>query len=273
MSSRRLPPVPWPARAAAALLLLLAVAGCATRRVPGPRASQAGPPRVLLLGDSISIGYTPSVRAALDGEALVFRPMLTNGRPENCEGTTRGMAAVERWLAQGNGQWDVIHFNFGLHDLKHVDPVTGANSNLPEHPHQADPATYERQLGRIVERLKRTGATLICATTTPVPGGGVRPYRSPADVDVYNAVARRVAARHGVRVNDLNAFVTARLGEWQQPVNVHFHPAGSEALGREVAGHVRRALRERTHNTRASRPAFPNVVVFLADDLGCGACP
>lgn len=81
-------------------------------------------PRVLILGDSISIGYTPIVQESMQDEAVVLRPMADADRPENCEGTTRGVEAVDRWLQIDGGRWDVIYFNFGLHDFKCVDPDT-----------------------------------------------------------------------------------------------------------------------------------------------------
>src|SRR5690242_7520015 len=74
-------------------------------------------PRVLIIGDSISIGYTPYVKEMLAGEADVDRPA------ENCQGTKNGIGKIDQWL--GDTKWDVIHFNFGLHDLKHVDAATG----------------------------------------------------------------------------------------------------------------------------------------------------
>src|SRR5690554_6092851 len=83
-------------------------------------------PNVLILGDSISIGYTPFVQEYLKGKANVFRPVFENGKPENCQGTTNGIKNIDRWL--GTKKWNIIHFNFGLHDIKHVDPVTGKNS-------------------------------------------------------------------------------------------------------------------------------------------------
>jgi acyl-CoA thioesterase-1 len=73
----------------------------------------AGLPRVLILGDSISIGYQAPLREALKGKANVHRPAT------NCGPTTRGVQGIDEWL--GDGKWDVIHFNFGLHDLKYID--------------------------------------------------------------------------------------------------------------------------------------------------------
>ena len=65
-----------------------------------------GLPRVLLIGDSISVGYTLPTRELLDGIANVHR------LPENGGPTIRGLEKLESWL--GECEWDVIHFNFGL---------------------------------------------------------------------------------------------------------------------------------------------------------------
>ena len=194
------------------------------------------PFRVLLLGDSISMGYTPHVQELLAGRAHVVRPTRPNRegqpRPENCEGTNKGVVELDRWLALDGGAWDVIHFNFGLHDLKRVDPETGRNSGDPDHPHQADPERYGRQLAQIVARLQATGARVVFANTTPVPEGIQRPYRAPQDARVYNDVARGVMEQAGVPINDLFAFAAeAGLG---RPADVHFSAEGSRALAERV---------------------------------------
>ncbi|MCA8954716.1 MAG: sulfatase-like hydrolase/transferase [Planctomycetes bacterium] len=206
------------------------------------------PARVLLLGDSISIGYTPFVRTMLQGVAEVHRPMRDARRPENCAGTTHGVARLDAWLQASGGHWDVIHFNFGLHDLKRVHPDTGAASNDPAHPNQAPLQTYERQLRKIVARLRQTGAKLVFATTTPVPRG-VRPHREQADVERYNATARRVMAEHGIAVSDLHAFAATRLAQIQQKANVHFTREGSRVLAGEVARQLRKAIAARRSRT------------------------
>jgi lysophospholipase L1-like esterase len=204
--------------------------------------AQSGVPRVLLLGDSISIGYHPFVREALGRDMVVMRPTTTPGRAENCEGTTKGVAAIDRWLNRYGGRWDVIHFNWGLHDLKRVNAETRRNSNNPEDPPQADLATYERQLRRIVARLKQTDATLIFATTTPVPAEPVRPWREEADVVQYNEAAKSIMRENDIPVNDLHALAAAHLAEWQKHADVHFKPAGSRALGAAVVAGIREAL-------------------------------
>ncbi|MBL8830000.1 MAG: SGNH/GDSL hydrolase family protein, partial [Planctomycetaceae bacterium] len=65
-------------------------------------------PRVLLIGDSVSRGYTQATRKALAGKANVHRA------PANCGPTASGVKNIDVWL--GDGKWDVIHFNFGIHD-------------------------------------------------------------------------------------------------------------------------------------------------------------
>ena len=201
---------------------------------------QPRPLRILLLGDSISLGYTAEVRRRLAGRAIVARANCGphDRRHENCAGTTKGVAQLDRWLAQDGGQWDVIHFNFGLHDLKRVDGATGQNSNDPSDPRQAEPDRYRANLTDIAGRLKATGATVIFATTTPVPEGELRPHRDPADAPRYNAIAREVMAKHGVLVNDLFEVIASGPASLGKPANVHFTREGSAALGAAVAAFV-----------------------------------
>lgn len=175
-------------------------------------------PRVLLIGDSISIGYTQPTKSLLAGKANVHR-IPTNGGP-----TTRGLESLDEWL--GDGRWDVIHFNWGLHDLKFME----------DGKHQVDIEAYERNLEKLVQRLKKTKAVLIWASTTPVPEGKLNPPRKDQDVLAYNAVARSIMTKHNVVINDLYAFAKPRLAELQLPANVHFKPAGSDALAERVAG-------------------------------------
>ena len=68
--------------------------------------------RVLIIGDSISMNYTPRVRALRGESAVVIRPTQADGRSENCEGTNKGIKPIDRQLALEGGNWDVIHFNY-----------------------------------------------------------------------------------------------------------------------------------------------------------------
>jgi lysophospholipase L1-like esterase len=218
-----------------------AEAGSRAERKPEDLRFQPDPalPNVLLLGDSISIGYTLPVRALLQGKANVFRPITANGAAENCSDTGKGVRDLDRWLA-AQPKWEVIHFNWGLHDLKHMKPdapkpTTSADPNDP--PLQSVEA-YRANLEQLVARLKKTGARLIFATTTPVPEGATNPYRSSADPARYNAAAMGVMKPHGVRVNDLYAFIQPRVAELQLPKNVHFTAQGSAALAEQVSAAI-----------------------------------
>lgn len=200
--------------------------------------------RVLILGDSISIGYTPVVQKMLADEMTVLRPMAKNGRAENCSGTTSGVANIDRWLKIDGGKWDVIHFNWGLHDLKHMKADGKTTSDLATDPPQATVEVYEKHLREIVAKLKATGAKLVFATTTPVPDEPMKVYRANADVIRYNEAALRVMKDNDIAVNDLYTLVKPRMKELQiQPANVHFVPAGSEVLATEVVKAIRAQLK------------------------------
>jgi hypothetical protein len=181
-------------------------------------------PRILLIGDSISIGYTLPVRDMLKGKANVHR-ILTNGGP-----TPNGVANLDKWL--GTGKWDIIHFNFGLHDLKIME--TGK--------HQVPIQDYESNLKKITARLKQTQAKLIWAATTPVPQGPTKPPRLAEDVRKYNAVAEKVMKDANIPINDLYTFALPTLPEIQLPKNVHFTPAGYKVLAGQVVKSIEQAM-------------------------------
>jgi len=58
-------------------------------------------PKILIIGDSISIGYTPFVKQMLGGIAGVHH------NPGNGRYTGFGLEKLEEWL--GDKSWDVIH--------------------------------------------------------------------------------------------------------------------------------------------------------------------
>lgn len=212
-----------------------------------------GLPRVLLIGDSISMGYTLGVREILRDKANVHHPA------ENCGPSELGLAHLDIWL--GQGQWDVIHFNFGLHDLKYLDAK--GNYVSPQKGQQvASVAVYRKNLHELVLRLKKTGAKLIFATSTPVPPGTLA--RVAGDERRYNAAAIDVMREMGIPIDDLGGFVEAkqiqlqprpeselpptgqnavlRPGEIQLPFNVHFTQEGYQQLAALVAAAILREL-------------------------------
>lgn len=189
-----------------------------------------GLPRVLILGDSISIGYTLPLRAALEGIANIHRPT------EGCGHTAKGLENLEKWL--GDGRWDVIHFNFGLHDLKHT---AHGKLVMPPGGERVTPLDeYARNLDEIVNRLARTGARLIWRPTTPVPEGALG--RIAGDEEKYNTLAAEVMVRHGVAIDDLNPLIREGKVERTASDNVHFTKKGSRILARRIAYTIEREL-------------------------------
>lgn len=195
-----------------------------------------GLPRVLLIGDSISIGYTVPVRQMLQGKANVHRPLT------NCGPTTKGVAELEDWL--GEGKWDVIHFNFGLHDLKYMGPKGEnlADPSAETSRQQVPPAEYEANLRKIVGRLKKTGAKLIWRNTTPVPEGAKG--RVVGHSNEYNEIAKTIMEKHGIAIDDQYAFALKNLKEIQRPANVHFTPEGSKQLAELAVASILEALKK-----------------------------
>ena len=208
-------------------------------RAPNPAMAKiedvAGLPRVLLIGDSISIGYTLPVRELLKGKANVHR-IPTNGGP-----TTNGLKGLTGWL--GDAKWDVIHFNWGLHDLKYIqeDASKRADPKAPGSHPQVPLAEYEKNLATLVAQLKTTGAKLIWCSTTPVTAGSEG--RVEGDEKMYNEAAARVMTAAGIPTDDLCAHASAKIKDIQSsPGNVHYTPDGSKYLAEKVAAEIGKAL-------------------------------
>jgi len=197
-------------------------------------AAAADQPRALIIGDSISIGYTPFVRAALTNKVEVVHA------PGNNASTVTGLDKLDAWL--GTGKWDVVHFNWGLHDLKYINEQSKLVA-VDKGRQWVPVAQYEANLRALTQRLKKTGAKLIWCSTTPVPAGAVG--RVPGDEVAYNAAALRVMQAEGVPVNDLCAFVGSpenRAALGGKPKDVHYTDAGSKALAGEVVKALNKAL-------------------------------
>ncbi|GAB5559739.1 MAG: SGNH/GDSL hydrolase family protein [Synoicihabitans sp.] len=194
-------------------------------------------PRVLLIGDSISIGYTAPAREALRGKVNLHRI------PENGGDTQRGLDNLSAWLAPENGTWDLIHFNWGLWDLCYRNPAaqTQGNRDKIHGTLTHTPDAYAANLDKLVRQLQQTGATLIFATTTPVPEGEIG--RKIGDDIIYNQAAREVMEHHGIPINDLHATMAGKMAKFARaPGDVHFTPEGSELLGSAVAEAIKDAL-------------------------------
>jgi lysophospholipase L1-like esterase len=190
----------------------------------GHLAAAAESPRVLIIGDSISIGYTPAVKELLKGRAEVVH------HEGNAQDTRNGLAKLDQWL--GKEKWDVIHFNWGLWDLRRESG-----------PFDVPPEQYEKNLRELVKRLKKTNAKLVWASITPVVEPNQRKRRDE-DVRAYNAIAKKVMEEEGIAVDDLYAAAKGREKELIVKDGVHFTKEGYGVLAKAVAGEVEKAMKQ-----------------------------
>ena len=202
--------------------------------------AQAPLPKVLIIGDSISIGYTPHVVKMLEGEAAVTH------NPGNAQHTGTGLEKLKAWL--GDEDWAVIHFNWGLHDLCYRNPAAKKQGRRDKVNGKVTTTLeqYEKNLRQLVTELKKTGASLIWASTTFVPEG--EDGRILGDDRRYNEAAARVMKKHRVTTNDLHALTKDfPPALFTKPGNVHYTQEGSEKIAHQVTEAIRQALgRSRT---------------------------
>ena len=189
-----------------------------------------GLPNVLIIGDSISIGYTNSVRKELQNVVNVYRIPVNGGN------TIKGLNSIDEWL--GNKSWDLIHFNWGLHDLCYRHPESKAVGRKDKVNGIQDVPIdeYKKNLEQLVIKLKQTNAALIWATTTFIPQGELG--RFMGDELKYNTVANSIMQKHKIPINDLHTLSQKNQTLLIEPDNVHFTEKGSKILGKQVAEYI-----------------------------------
>ncbi len=186
---------------------------------------------VVLIGDSIRIGYQEVVCEQLAGRAAVWGPEQNGGTSENV------LAHLEEWVLARRA--DVVHINCGLHDLKRE--FGGDAAAIPL-------GRYADNVRKILARLRaETNATVIWALTTPVNQAWHhqnKPFdRFEADVVAYNAVAADIARTLDIVTHDLFSTINAAgRDDLLLPDGVHFKPEGYALLGKSVAECVRETL-------------------------------
>jgi len=195
-------------------------------------------PRVLVVGDSISMNYEKAARDALKGIANYHR------NEGNCFSTCHGIAFMEYWMGDHTRKglhWDVIQFNHGLHDLKQPSA---------EAPYAVPIEVYKKNLKKEIEIAKKSGATLIWCSTTPVPNSSGGKYgRQKGAEKEFNKAALEVMRQYPeIQINDLCKVVndSSVFDNWRRGSDVHFYKAEEQALlGKAVAAAVIKALAAR----------------------------
>tara|TARA_R110002051_G_scaffold319452_1_gene403540 strand:+ start:12622 stop:13281 length:660 start_codon:yes stop_codon:yes gene_type:complete len=151
---------------------------------------------ILIIGDSISIGYTPFVKNFFLDKATVLH------NDGNAQHTGTGLKKIEEWL--GNKNWDVIQFNWGLWDLcyRHSDSKEYGNRDKINGKPEFTIDEYASNLDSLVAIIKKkSNAKLIFVTTTYVPKD--EPGRRKSDVEKYNKAAKLVMKKHNILINDI----------------------------------------------------------------------
>lgn len=207
-------------------VFLLLMAGAAP-----PPSPPAPKPRVLLLGDSIRLGYAPVVAKLLTEQALVISPKANGGD------TTMLLQQLDALLQEH--QPDIIVFNCGLHDLK-KSKATGK--------HQVPVNDYANHLRTLVARLRQQTPWVLFATSTPIlderhAARKASFDRFAADVQKYNEQAVSIMKELKVPIVDLHAVVMAEGPEQMLSQDgTHYTAKGYDRLAKAVVDALQKPL-------------------------------
>ncbi|MBR6920779.1 MAG: SGNH/GDSL hydrolase family protein [Clostridia bacterium] len=194
--------------------------------------------RVLLLGDSIRMGYDEYVKDILECEFEVVYDDFDNGR----------FAAYTLWQAnqffKNHGRFDVVHWNNGYWDMNVEYPMTDAIHPVDE---------YVHFLGRILHEIRRNGAVPVFATTTPILSAdaaaevtvdGVTPFAYKNEwVEKYNDAAVAFMKGEGVMINDLYALCMSDPHCYKCPDLLHLTEEGYRRCAEKTAAAIREAAK------------------------------
>ncbi|MDE3742680.1 SGNH/GDSL hydrolase family protein [Maribacter polysaccharolyticus] len=212
-----------------AFILFVLVAVASSSKQPNPK--------ILIIGDSISNGYTPFVKEELKDIAEVHH------NPGNAKHTENGLKHIESWLAAGD--WDIIHFNWGLWDLcyRHPDSKVQGNRDKVNGTITFGPEEYEKNLNTLVKLIKKhSNAELIFATTTFVPEKEAGRFQE--DAITYNTIAKKIMKANGVKINDIFEVSKIIHNEYGKGIDdVHYTEKGYELLGEHVSNFIKQLIK------------------------------
>ena len=186
------------------------------------------PPSILIIGDSISIGYTPFVKDLLGENAIVVH------NEGNAQHTGTGLEKIQDWI--GGKDWDIIQFNWGLWDLayRHEDSEEQGKRDKVNGTVTYTPEKYKANLDSLVRLIKESSSSdLLFVTTSYVPEGEAG--RFAEDALIYNRAAIEVMNKHKVKVNDIYEFSRAVHEKFATaPDNVHYTEEGYKLLAEKI---------------------------------------
>ena len=176
--------------------------------------------KVVLLGDSIRIGYGAKVTELLGEEYEVFQPK------DNCRFSKYLLHTLIDYKSEIDDA-DIIHFNAGEWDVSRELTDGRPFTSIEE---------YIENMTRIVNHLKAKNKKLIFATTTPV-----LPHHfanSNEDIIRYNEAIVPVLSEMGVVINDLFSIVNEVPEKYICDDQIHLSQNGIEACAKQVVSHI-----------------------------------
>ncbi len=181
-----------------------------------------GMKNVLLIGDSIRMGYDKAVKQTLEGIAGVYFP------EENC----RFASYVLRYLGDYRNLVpdgaDVLHWNAGLWDCLRM---------YGEEPH-TPVDVYAYYIDRICQRIGKLmpDTKVIFALSTSVQSERMSAdfKRYNEEIEQYNAAAEKVVRMYGYEINDLYAVSRVLPPEAHSDAVHYYTPMGTEAFANKV---------------------------------------
>jgi hypothetical protein len=187
--------------------------------------------KIVLIGDSIRMGYDKYIKKIFEDTAEVYYP------DENCRFSTYVLRNLASWRDQLDcgDDIDLIHWNAGLwDDLRMLDgePLVGLEE-------------YSRNVERIYSAIGKLfpKARIIFATSTPVREelfSTLKRYN--ADTERYNAEAVRISLEHGAIINDLYGIVKDAPKSYYSDMTHLYTKDGTELVTEQVRRSIESVL-------------------------------
>lgn len=194
--------------------------------------------KVILLGDSIRVGYQPFVTEKLKGWAEVWAPET------NCRHSRFTRENLAEWALDKPA--DIIHVNVGLHDMSRFDKQAPEGTKLEDVPTQIPFDEYKNNVRYILETLvNETSAKVIWRTTTPSLlerqiAIGKSPKRLASDVPKFNVASIEIARNVGVPIHDMyHQIMGAGVEDLLGADGIHYPAESNEKLADWVITELR----------------------------------
>ena len=202
--------------------------------------------RVLLIGDSIRLHYQNEVKRLIGDEYEIVAPQ------ENCRFSSYVLNSLRYWLAECPNS-DIIHWNAGLWDIAVLYKEDGCFTPVEE---------YVLNMQKILRELKKTGAKIIYATTTPVLdekkylAGPIPPAHDNEDIIRYNRAVLEAFKEEAIVINDLHKIMYQEKDRLLSEDMIHPNEEGIKRLGAAVASMIKAQQFEKEYHAAAQEISY-----------------